>query len=632
MSAPGPSVPAVQLTFDDLDEPLRAVTFVVVDLETTGAVPGTDAITEIGAVKVRGGEVLGEFQSLVDPGRGIPPFISVLTGITDSMVVQAPRIEQVLPAFLEFAGGSVLVAHNARFDTAFLAAACAQAGRHWPWAARASVVDTVTLARRALARDEVPNCKLSTLSRHFHSTTEPIHRALDDARATVDVLHALLGRIGGIGVHSLPELHAFTRSVSPAQRRKRTLAADLPSGPGVYIFRGPRDEALYIGTSKDVRTRVRRYFVASETRTRMGEMVGIAERVDAIGCAHTLEAQVREVRLIAEHKPRFNRRSTRPERAQWLKLTREPYPRLSIVRDAHDDRERYLGPLRSRQLAEAVRDAIHDAVPLRQCGDRLSATVVTRPACALAEMARCGAPCEHRMTPEAYALLADAVAAAWSGDIRPLLDPLLRRMSALAEAGRYEHAGAIRDRTAALLAACARSQRIAALVGIEQLVAAAPDGDGGWDLAVVHRGRLSAAGTAVRGVAPMPVVDALLATADSPDYRPGPLGAALAEEIELIARWLERPGTRLVMASSPWACPAFGAGGADRIAAAGAQSRAALAPFAAHRSLQVIGDPALAERRRSLSAAPDGAAGRVGAVRESPGSAARRWHSPTMAR
>jgi len=366
----------------------------------------------------------------------------------------------------------------------------------------------------------------------------------------------------------------------------------------VYIFRDAAGEPLYIGTSRNVRSRVRRYFVASETRTRMGEMVGIAERVDAISCAHQLEAQVRELRLIALHKPRFNRRSTRPERAQWLKLTREPYPRLSIVRDARDDGGRYLGPLRSRPLAEAVRDAIHDAVPLRQCADRLSANVVTRSACALAGMGRCGAPCEHRLAPDAYARLADAVAAAWAGDIRPLLDPLEARMRQLGDAGRYEHAGAVRDRAAALIAACARSQRIAGLVAIDELVAAWPDGDGGWELAVVHRGRLAAAGTAPRGVAPMPVVESLRATAEVVAPRPGPLGAALAEEIECIARWLERPGARLVLASSPWSGPAYGAGGATRLAEAREQARAALAPFAARRSLTVIGDPALPERRR----------------------------------
>jgi DNA polymerase III subunit epsilon len=110
-----------QRTFDELGRPLRDLTFCVVDLETTGgSAQGGSMITEIGAVKVRGGEVLGEFQTLVNPHTQIPPFIAVLTGITNSMVSAAPSIESVLPAFLEFAAGSVLVAHNAPFDVGFL--------------------------------------------------------------------------------------------------------------------------------------------------------------------------------------------------------------------------------------------------------------------------------------------------------------------------------------------------------------------------------------------------------------------------------------------------------------------------------------------------------------------------------
>ena len=111
------------LSFDDLGTPLVDITFVVVDLETTGGSPASCEITEIGAVKVRGGEVLGEFQTLVNPGVPIPAFIAVLTGITDAAVAQAPRIEAALPAFLEFARGATLVAHNAPFDVGFLKAA-----------------------------------------------------------------------------------------------------------------------------------------------------------------------------------------------------------------------------------------------------------------------------------------------------------------------------------------------------------------------------------------------------------------------------------------------------------------------------------------------------------------------------
>jgi DNA polymerase-3 subunit epsilon len=230
-----------QATIDDLGTALAGVTFVVVDLETTGGSPKDSAITEIGAVKVRGGQVIGEFQTLVDPGHAIPPYISVLTGITTMMVAAAPRIGAVLPGFLEFARGAVLVAHNAPFDLGFLRAACEDNGVLWP--AFASV-DTAVLARRLLTHDEVPNCKLGTLAPFFSATTQPTHRALDDARATVDVLHGLFERLGPLGITSLEELTGLTRQVDPRRRRKRHLAEHVPHGPGVYVFRGPGDEPL----------------------------------------------------------------------------------------------------------------------------------------------------------------------------------------------------------------------------------------------------------------------------------------------------------------------------------------------------------------------------------------------------
>ncbi|HAA66892.1 MAG TPA: hypothetical protein DCE10_08605, partial [Acidimicrobiaceae bacterium] len=93
-----------QQSLEDLGTPLQDVTFCVIDLETTGGKRNVDEITEIGAIKYRGGEVLGTFQTLVDPGRSIPPEITVLTGITSAMVDRAPRVEQVLPTLLEFLG------------------------------------------------------------------------------------------------------------------------------------------------------------------------------------------------------------------------------------------------------------------------------------------------------------------------------------------------------------------------------------------------------------------------------------------------------------------------------------------------------------------------------------------------
>ncbi len=346
-----------QVAIDEVGTALADVTFVVVDLETTGGSPKDNAITEIGAVKVRGGAVLGEFQTLVDPGCAIPPYISVLTGITSMMVAAAPRIGAVLPGFLEFARGAVLVAHNAPFDMGFLKAACAENGLAWPAAAS---IDTAVLARRLLSRDEVPNCKLATLAPYFSATTSPTHRALDDARATVDVLHGLFERLGPLGITSLEELTGLTRQVDPERLRKRHLADAVPRGPGVYLFRGPRDEPLYVGTSNDLRTRVRSYFSSSEQRSRITEMVGLAQRVEAIPCAHDLEAAVRELRLIAEHKPRYNRRSRFPERALWIRLTEEPFPRLSVVRRVRPGAGVFLGPFPDRRAADAAVAAVHE--------------------------------------------------------------------------------------------------------------------------------------------------------------------------------------------------------------------------------------------------------------------------------
>jgi DNA polymerase-3 subunit epsilon len=594
--APPPALPAGpatgpvprQGTFDELGTPLAEVTFVVVDLETTGGSPNSSAITEIGAVKVRGGERLGEFQSLVNPMTGIPPFIAVLTGITDAMVAGAPTIGGVLPAFLEWARGSVLVAHNAPFDLGFLRAGCTQLGLPWPGF---DSLDTARLARRVLTRDEAPDCKLASLARIFRTTTAPCHRALADAQATTDVLHGLIERLGNLGVRSLEELQTFNGLVPASVRRKRHLAEGLPEGPGVYTFRDARGRPLYIGRSRNVRTRVRQYFVASEPRARMAEMVGIAERVDAIACAHPLEAEVRELRLIAEHKPRYNRRSRFPEKALWLKLTAEPYPRLAVVRKVSDDGATYFGPFGSARSAQAAMAALHEAVPLRQCTQRLS-TRRTSPACVLAGMGRCPAPCEGGVTPEDYAPVADAARALMVADPRPLLDATRRRMATLSAQERFEEAAAHRDRAAAFLRAAARMQRLAALAGCPELVAARPRFDGGWDLVVVRHGRLAGAAVAPRGAAPRPYVDALVATAETVEPGLGPTPAASAEEMDCVLRWLAEPGARLVELDGTWSSPALGAGGLTEWLAAVDAGRDAARPLDDRRGLRPVHRPA----------------------------------------
>lgn len=558
MSAQQTAMPlAVQGTFDDLGTPLVDITFVVVDLETTGGSPAQCQITEVGAVKVRGGEVIGEFQSLVNPGEPIPAFIAVLTGITDATVAHAPPIEAVLPSFLEFARDAVLVAHNAPFDMGFLKEACRRQGIEWP---RPAVLDTAKIARRTLDRDEAPNCKLATLAQLFRATTSPTHRALDDARATVDVLHGLFERLGCHGVTTLEDIDTFSTRVSSAQRRKRYLADGVPGGPGVYMFRDGKQRVLYVGKSVNMRARVKQYFTSSETRRRMAEMVGVSEEVIALPCATALEAEVRELRLIAEYKPRYNRRSRFPEKSVYLKVTVEPFPRLSIVRQVRDDATAYLGPFRSTRLAEAAATALLDAIPLRQCTRRLARTGGGT-ACLLAEMGRCGAPCEGLEAVDDYAHHVEAAVAAMLTDQRSVVRAGLLRIAPKVALQRFEEAARIRDRLNTLLHAAARAQRLRSLAASHELIAARPDVGGGWEIAVIRHGRLAAAGIAARGVAVMPFVDSLAASAELVAPAPAGFPSATSEESECILRWLDSSGVRLVALSGVWVSPVHGAAG-----------------------------------------------------------------------
>lgn len=547
-----------QLSFDELGTPLREVTFVVLDLETTGGSARVDAVTEVGAVKVRGGEQLGELATLVDPGTGVPPGIVALTGITTAMVTGAPRLAAVLPSVLEFLTGAVFVAHNAPFDAGFLRAACERHGQVWP---RPPVLCTARLARAVLSRDEAPSVRLSALARLFETRTAPNHRALADARATVEVLHRLLERVGNLGVQSLEELLDLARASAPhrptaGQRRKRALAQGVPSAPGVYLFRGPRDEVLYVGTSGDLRRRVRSYFTAGERRRRVRDMVGLAERVDTVVCAHALEAAVRELRLIAAHRPRYNRRSREPRHAWWVTLTAEAFPRLSVIAGPRDGA---WGPFRTRQAAVAAVETIQDAVAIRPCTPRIPAQAARASPCALHELGRCGAPCAGLQTVEGYAPAVHAVIALVAGTD----DAALRRLAAVVDghAGRerFEPAARHRDRLAGLVLALGRAQRLAGLAAVGEVVGARPDGAGGWEIAVIRHGRLAAAGVARRGVAPMPVVDALRRGAQVVLPDDGPLRGAAAEEVGLLHRWLSTGGTRLVHAEPAWSEPARGA-------------------------------------------------------------------------
>jgi DNA polymerase-3 subunit epsilon len=554
-----------QPSLSDLGQPLAQTTFVVVDLETTGGSPDRDRITEIGAVKVRAGEVLGELATLVDPGRAVPPSITVLTGISDRTVEGRPQVSAVLPSFLEFSRGATLVAHNARFDITFLNTALGRLG--YPPLDH-PVVCTAQLARR-LVGDEVRDRRLGTLARHFRSGTVPIHRALADARATVDVLHGLLEQAGTFGVVTVEDLIAFSRVRNmPLFTSRRKMADGLPAAPGVYRFCSAAGEVLYVGKATDLRARVRQYF-GTDTRRRIAELVAESVRVEHTLTPTAVEAEVVEARLIRAHRPRFNARGKRIRTPVWVALTTDAFPRLSVTRTPPAAGRVALGPLPSRHVADAVVEAVHDALPIRRCTARMTAD--TRfPACALAEIGRCAAPCDGRVDRAGYAAVAAAVADVLGGDPSPALAVLEARMADRAAAGRFEEAADARDRIDVLLDWIVRSRRDAALRLAGVVAASRPAAEGrrevliqraGWLLgtAVVPAGEVAAAIAAVAGGAV-------------------PADPAPPDEVAILQRWLGADGVRIEHADGPLAWPV--AAGA---AVSAVQARIATARRRTHR-------------------------------------------------
>lgn len=530
---------AFQPSFDDLSTPLFDVTFCVLDLETTGGSAKDCEITEIGAVKYRHGELQGTFQTLVDPGLPIPPSITILTGITQAMVVDAPDIASALPTFLEFIGDAVIVGHNVRFDLSFLNASALRLGYE---RLTNDSCDTAALARR-LVRSEVRNLRLQSLAAHFRSPTTPNHRALEDARATAHVFHALLERAGSLGVTNLDDLLQLPTARGSAHYSKIGLTEDLPRRPGVYIFKDRNGRAIYVGKASNLRGRVRQYFYG-DTRRTISNMMKELDTIDHQVCDTVLEAEVTELRLIHAHRPRYNRKSRPPKTSHFVKLTDERYPRLSVVRTLKEDGLAYLGPFRSKNSADVVVNAIWDAYPIRRCRARPGSRTGK---CAAAQMGLARCPCDGNLDETQYALVIDELIEAMTTRPQRLLTSLADRMGRLAREQRYEEAAWARDRHDALVRALKRRWEWEALSSAGWLELEHADGT----VAIVDHGVLVETrppGTSSR----------LRPADDGPTGPISPVAPSVesAEEAHLIWRWIESAPIRVVECTGSFAHPA----------------------------------------------------------------------------
>ena len=533
---------SVQRSFDDLGRPLYETTFCVLDIETTGGSPAADAITEIGAVLYRGGERIGTFQTLVNPGTPIPPTIVLLTGITEVMVGPAPKIEAVLPAFLEFVGtSSVIVGHNVRFDLGFLNAAARQRG--YPQFAN-PVLDTCSMARRLL-RDEVPNMRLGTLARVLRLPNQPTHRALDDALATADLLHALMERVGNLGVTGLDDLLELPTLRGTAEAAKLRLTAQLPRRAGVYLFRDAAGRVLYVGKATNLRSRVRSYF-STETRRKVGPLLRELAAIDTETHAHELAASVRELQLIRQHQPPYNQQLRHIAKYCYVTFDPfEPWARLRITaKPQPNGRTLFVGPLASRAKAQLLVEAIWSASPLRRCTARVGTRGLTpRSApCPSAQLGVASCPCARTISLDDYHDMAAAVGAALTGDPAPLLDPLRARIDTLAAAERFEEAADVRDR-AHTLSDTLLTQRMLHWLRVQRRVVLEWRGQ----LLTVDRGLLVGetlrphdSGDDRRSPADLEIGTGNLMTVEPTNAEVEPFSADQFDERKLVWRWIER--------------------------------------------------------------------------------------------
>jgi DNA polymerase-3 subunit epsilon len=469
------------------DVPLESATYVVVDLETTGLRPGTARICEIGAVRVRGLECIAEFQTLVNPRVPLGAAVSALTGLRDAQLRGAPSAEVAVRRFIAFAGDAVLVAHNARFDLAFLDR---ETERLTGARLAAPVVDTVGLARRLLA-GRTSRAGLASLARFFGTDAMPCHRALPDARATAEILVMLLGLAQERGAQTVADLAELAAPRVRKVYAKRSLAFGAPTSPGVYLFRGAHDHVLYVGRARDLRARLRSYFRSDRQRPAVEGALAALERIEWRVTGSELEAALEELRLIGELRPPANARHVRPDRYVYLRR------RGDALVCTHSPTA--LGPFRSRGRARLACRAL----------DGASEAELTDPALAL-----------------------------------PRLRAKLRDLS---ECRRYEDAGRLRDRIDALEQLVRHTRRIERLRALRACVLA-PALDAGHVRALfVSGGRVASFRTLPPGEGSRTEIAAGLAAVRHGEARTY-LAAAELDALLVVGTFLRRPPPELRVA------------------------------------------------------------------------------------
>jgi len=472
-------------------------TFIVTDVETTGISPEKHRITEVACVTVRGGEIIEERQSLVNPERAIPLAIQRMTGITNAMVFAAPKGGEIFPDIRTwFPDDAVFVAHNVMFDFNFLQHSFL---RHGVSPMGHPKLCTARLARRILPPQK--SWALQHLTAYFGIRIRGRHRAMGDAHATARALVELLDilqedfaceTLDDVLTIQYRTMGALGRELPKHIRNLEPVLGAIPAVPGVYRMLDTRGEVLYIGKAKNLRDRVGSYFRHGAAHTKkIAEMVRRVRKVEVEETGSELGALLLESRLIKEHQPKYNTLQKRYRRYAFLRIDHsELFPRVGLALEIEPDGAEYFGPFRNRGAVQSMIETINQVFGLRECEGPIIPSLSAVP-CLYHQIRRCGAPCAGLQSPEEYITEVDRVRSFLSGAESGIINILEERMQACAERLEFESAAEIRDRINELRRIFLREERIADSVNCNNVIILLPAAERGKrEIFLIRFGRL----------------------------------------------------------------------------------------------------------------------------------------------
>lgn len=477
--------------------------FTVFDVETTGLSPERNRMTEIGIVKIKGGEVIEEYETLINPGQFIPPGITSLTGITNEMVHLKPVFEEIAGEIMSFMfseGESIILAgHNVRFDYGFLNASLQRAGYN---KLGVPSVCTARLARR-LSR-QLPSKSLDSLKRHFGVHTRRKHRALDDARATATILTHFLERLTTeFEYETVQELLGFQyrkiyddSRISARFKRLKIDMHSVPKKPGVYYMLNKKGEIIYIGKAKNLKDRLGSYFYHNVSHSaKITKLIRYVNKVEWETTGSELSALLAESRMIKTHKPRFNSAIKSYRKFPFIKIdVQRNYPRVFKVYEIIPDGAKYYGPFSSSFTVNTLIEKIGRLYKLRKCDDRELHPHKNKSACMYHEFHQCGAPCNLTITAAEYKKEVKSVDKFLTSDGEESAVRFLEREMMIESDGmNFEHASYLRDNISDLKRVLLNIELTNSIVELQNYIIKCKDvnSDSSWEIFLIVNGKIA---------------------------------------------------------------------------------------------------------------------------------------------